>query len=499
VAVQGGKPTNGSWSWRTALGFSLAVIAVLAAAPATLVPWGARVHAAAHGWAQHSGGLMHQVAILAVPLAVCTLLVVAACLLPRPLPPTNRRIEFVPLALGGLLLLEPWLHLAVLALLAQHAWPGAGDMLLPRVPSNESGHWSLAVLLYLVISPVSEEFFFRGRLVPWLKLRLDAVSAVTLSALAFACAHGDACQVLVALPVGLLLGMLRVSGAGLLPCVLVHVCHNALFYIAGPTLVSEPWVGMALFLAGIGYLFLGLLWPGRQRLVHPARVILGCLVLTVVLAALQPWYRQVQQRCWLSAMHRVIAYGSLQDDILLARVDYQCVTDRISHERRAQLAQRLLQEPSPHADRQYWVLGRLDPASLATADDDVAGSEMASIASCPMHLPTHDDAVRRLALVHAGTFTRMVTEDPEILERWLPLPEQSMNFLKMLEQCGGWQRQQLLAAGDHIFPGLVTPVLLQLPPGLVTPTDRRFLFLHDAQAAQDIARLPPPALKAWSP
>ena len=486
------------------LGLVLAVIAVLMAAPARLVPWGAAVHALPSHWAAagHWGGLGQAIASQAIPLAVCTLLAIAASLLPAPAR-TPRRPEFIPLAIGGLLLLEPCLHLALLALLAHHAWPGAGDLLLPRLVSGDAGHVRAPVqmLVYLLAAPVAEEFFFRGRLVPWLAQRLDRVSAVTLSALAFACAHGDASQALVALPLGLLLGTLRIRGASLLACILVHMLHNALFFIAGPTLVSEPWVGLGLALAGMAYLALALTWPGGGLRLRPYWAAVAGLALVVLISACQPWYSAAQDRWWLAAMHRVITAPGLPDDLLLERLDWQCTSDRITASRRQALASALLAEPASGFDRQVWVLGRLDPAALgrATTSDEGAEAALQSLASCPLHLASHDEAARTLAGGYPGTFARVASEDPELLRFWLPLPGAGPTCLEILVRCDAWERQQLLASCERTFPGMVSAVLLALPPASITPIERRFLFSHDAQALRDIASLSPQQQRAWSP
>jgi len=498
-------PSRPAWGGvQAALGLGLAVVAVLMAAPARLVPWGAAVHALPQRWAAagHWGGLGQAIASQAIPLAVCTLLAIAASLLPAPAK-TPRRPEFIPLAIGGLLLLEPCLHLALLALLAHHAWPGAGDLLLPRVVSGDVNHARAPVqmLVYLLAAPAAEEFFFRGRLVPWLAQRLDRVSAVTLSALAFACAHGDASQALVALPLGLLLGTLRIRGASLMACVLVHMLHNALFFIAGPTLVSEPWVGLGLALAGMAYLALALAWPGGGLRLRPYWAVVAGLGLVVLISACQPWYSAAQDRWWLAAMHRVIIAPGLPDDLLLERLDWQCSSDRITRSRRHALACALLAAPAPGADRQVWVLGRLDPTALAhaTTSDEDAESTLQSLASCPLHLPSHDEAARSLACDHPGSFARVASEDPELLRTWLPLPAAAATTLQILVRCDAWERQQLLASCERAFPGAVSAMLLALPPENITPIERRFLFSHDAQAQHDVAALSPQQQRAWSP
>jgi hypothetical protein len=357
------------------------------------------------------------------------------------------------------------------------------------------------MLFYLVAAPVAEEFFFRGRLVPWLAQRLDRVSAVTLSALAFACAHGDASQVLVALPLGLLLGSVRIAGASLLPCILVHMVHNALFFIAGPTLVSAPWVGMGLALAGMLYIGLALVWPGGGFRLRPYLVVAAGLGLVAVICACQPWYAAIQERWWLTAMQRALVAPGLQNDLLLQRLDWQCTRDAISPTRRVALAAALVAAPAANADRQIWVVCRLDPAAVVrlAPSDEAAETVLLSLASCPLRLASHDEAARTLGLAHPGVFARVASEEPDLLHAWLPLPGAAQASLAILVQCNGWERQQLLASCEQAFPGAVGPVLLLLPPQDITPIERRFLFSHDPQARQEVSALPPAQQRAWSP
>src|SRR5258707_1380485 len=69
---------------------------------------------------------------------------------------------------------------------------------------------ALRILTVSALVPVAEEWFFRGRLLPWLDeawrgRRWGRGAAVTLSTLAFAAAHGEPAQALFAVPLGLLL------------------------------------------------------------------------------------------------------------------------------------------------------------------------------------------------------------------------------------------------------------------------------------------------------
>jgi membrane protease YdiL (CAAX protease family) len=489
---------------RAYAGLVVALAAVMLAAPSTLVPWGAAVHEAPAGWAAglapHSAArrAAETIAPFALPLMVCSLLVVAGSLLPRAPRPLLRRPELLPLGLGWLLLLEPPLHLALLALVVWHAPPGMGDLLLPRVPTGAHAAGAQIAVLSLAV-PVAEEFFFRGRLVPWLQQRLGSGSAVTLSALAFACAHGDPAQALVALPLGLLLGALRVRGAALAVCVVVHQVHNGLFLVGGPAVVSAPWTGLVLSGAGLVCIALGAGWPGRPMPRDPRGLWLTCLLGAAVITAGYPSYRRVQDRLWVAAMHRVIVSGPLQDDILTARVDWQCARGRIDLSRRLALAGRLRLEPSLSHERQLWVVARLDPSGCFAVDDTEATDIFETLARCPQDYSAHAEAARRVAIAHPHAFADFTTRDPEAVARWLPLPAQAAAVAAQIDASRSGDRMHLLAGLERACPGAIADALLRVPPERVTPIDRRFLYEHYPDARERLAGAPPAVARAFAP
>ncbi len=486
---------------RAFAGLGVAVAAVLLAAPPAIVGWSAAVHAAPSRWAAGlaPGGVPRHVADplvpFALPMAVCALLLVAGCLLPKPALPWReavpRRPGMMAMGLGLLLLLEPVLHLALLALIGWHAPPGSGDLMLPRASGNGRIAPAIQMAVLTLAVPIAEEFFFRGRLVPWLREHLGSPSALSLSALAFACAHADPCQALVALPLGVLLGWLRLSGGGLGTCIIVHQAHNALFVATGPTVVAAPWVGLVLAMGAVACLALAWTWPRRGTGLDPRRTIVACLAAIAVILAIYPGYQLAQNRVWLVAMHRAIAFGHLQDDILLQRVDLQCLRGKIDMSRRKALVLQLVAKPSPSRDRQVWIVARLDPDALAPRTVEEAHDDLARLASCPLHLPTHDLAARAKARAWADSIGRLVTEvmDGEIMQRWFPLPAAADEALEQIAVSSGAERHRFLAGMERAFPGRIADLLFKLRPDEVTPADRHFLFDRYADARERLEAL----------
>lgn len=474
--------------WRAAAALTLALAAVLAAMPPAIAPWAVPLRRA-----------LADVGPFAVTLVVALTLVVAALLMPRAQHPLQRRPELLPAGLGWLLLLEPPLHLALLALIAWHAPPNSGDLMLPRVGARAALlSWQLAVL-WLVV-PIAEEFFFRGRLQPWVAERLGAPSAVTLGALAFACAHGDPSQALIALPLGLLLGGMRARGASLLACVLVHQAHNVLFLVGGPAVVSAPWVGLGLSLCGVACLGLAAMWPGRVGGGSPRRALAVCLLVSALVGAGWPIYRATQDRLWVSAMHRAIAYGSLPDDILVQRLHRLCDRGRLSARRRDELAARLAEKPATSRDRQVWVLARLRPESLRDRDERLASDDLARLASYPQDLEPLAAAARTLALDRPNAFAEFATIAPEAVARWYHLPGHEDDVLAQVLASEGGDRMRVLASFERAQPGLVADALLRMPIARITPIDRRFLFMRYADARERVlhaAHGHEEVVKAW--
>ncbi|MBA2481057.1 MAG: CPBP family intramembrane metalloprotease [Planctomycetes bacterium] len=450
---------------RMILSFAVAIAAVLLAAPQGLVPWGEQLHALfrSHHW-------------LALPAVVSVLLIAAGVLLPREPLGVPPRPQLIALGVGVLMLVEPLTHLALLALIAWHAPAGSGDLILPRVGGGNRTVFLQVTVLALVV-PAAEEFFFRGRLLPFLVHRLGRRSAWSLSTLAFAAAHGDPAQALVALPLGMLLGWLRLSGSGVGVCILVHQAHNILFLAGGPTLIGQPWVGLILAIAGVVCIGMAWRWPGSARGSFELAAT-SCLAALAVISATYPLYQRVQERVWLTAMHRAVTLGRLSNHHLLARIDDQCASGRLDMRRRALLAQALIERPCRRGDgdRQVWVLGRIAPDRVSARDEESAHEALKSLALCPQTFPAHHQAARTLGAAYPLAFAQVAAWAPEqIIRDWLPLPAGSAQAQDQILASSGFARSMLLAQLERAYPGRVADLVLSLPPERVVDADRIFL------------------------
>ena len=467
-------PTPPRVSGRTLAGLLLAGAAIAVAMPAELAPWAAPLRAALRsGWP-------------AGTVALGLVLVIAGRLLPAPserLP----RLDHSGLTVGLLLLLEPLLHLGVLAVCAGAASRFATEALLPAAPPRFTPNAALLtrVLVFAVLAPVCEEYFFRGRLLPWLRGHLGTASAVSISACAFAIAHGDLVQAAVALPVGLLLAGMRVAGADLGACMLAHAIHNGLFLVGGAGLVALPWIGPAM--AGSGAVLAAFAWIYhlRPRPAPHRRFLLAVLLSATVVAAALPGYRRLADRGWVAGTHRLLVWWRIGNEDLLARLLAQERGNRLWAGRRAALTQRLLTQPCQTRPRQAGALALLDPGVCTPDGGDAAFDLLAELATASRPGAANGEIARRVGRCWPDAFAAVAGEYPEALPRWLPLPERADAAAAQLAATeDGHDRKQLLGALERAQPGRVAAVLFALPAAAVTPLDARHLRLHypDARA-----------------
>lgn len=99
--------------------------------------------------------------------------------------------------------------------------------------------WESFVAAGLVI-PLAEELIFRGLFLHGFLARYGARTAIVLSALVFALAHGNPWQFPVGMVMGLLLGWCRVRTGSLVPCVAGHAMNNSLVCGLGALRVDVP-------------------------------------------------------------------------------------------------------------------------------------------------------------------------------------------------------------------------------------------------------------------
>lgn len=147
--------------------------------------------------------------------------------------------------------LLPWmLLLAPLALVVARL-DAALEGLLPELPAAEEAasaaaelaaldpsaplHWLELALVAVGLSPVVEEFLYRGVLQQGLVARLGRAGGVACTAVLFALAHvqpwlpssGLLAAFLAATLLGAVLGVVRLAGGSLLAPILVHAAYNA--------------------------------------------------------------------------------------------------------------------------------------------------------------------------------------------------------------------------------------------------------------------------------
>lgn len=90
----------------------------------------------------------------------------------------------------------------------------------------------LAVLALGVLAPTVEELIFRGLVYGYVEGRFGAIAAVIVSSLLFAAAHVEWIHVALVLPIGLLLGWVRMRAGSLWPPMLAHIANNSVAIVA---------------------------------------------------------------------------------------------------------------------------------------------------------------------------------------------------------------------------------------------------------------------------
>jgi sodium transport system permease protein len=142
----------------------------------------------------------------------------------------------------------PWLAVPAAALLAaalhplanvlqdlvQRLYPVSSDI-LPKFAElkglfNDADVWTL-LLLIAVVPAVCEELAFRGFILSGFRHLGHKRRAIIFSALLFGLTHGILQQSLIASLVGVVLGYVAVQSGSILPCMVFHLCHNALVIV----------------------------------------------------------------------------------------------------------------------------------------------------------------------------------------------------------------------------------------------------------------------------
>ena len=94
--------------------------------------------------------------------------------------------------------------------------------------SLQGANFWVLLLLIAVVPAVCEELAFRGFILSGFRHLGHKRRAILYSALLFGVAHGILQQSLIASLVGMVLGYVAVQSGSIVPCMVFHLCHNAL-------------------------------------------------------------------------------------------------------------------------------------------------------------------------------------------------------------------------------------------------------------------------------
>ncbi|MEK7414253.1 MAG: CPBP family intramembrane glutamic endopeptidase [Planctomycetota bacterium] len=467
--------------WRIMAGCFLAIIAIAIAGPPAWLPWGTWVRQHAPSW-------------WSIPVLVAMLLLWAGRFLSdKPSGqsesrwwPTRHRGEHVALGLGLLLLLEPLLHLGVLAYLGNRPAPGAEDILFPQSVANSTTGLIAKVLVLCILAPIAEEWFFRGRLLPWLARVIGPWGAISATSLMFACAHGTPIACLVAAPIGVLLGWMRLYRNDLGACIMVHQAHNALFLFAGTTIVASPMTAMVL--AGSGALMLTLAasqGPSRWRALPVG------LGLAAALAVVMPTVLTLKDQLWVQAAARML--NRVREPwvgTIISRLDMQRWSGRLTGERARTLRETLDHAGGPAARAARMLL---DGSNAQAASASEALADLRATALCQTPSERLCAAATAIGTAWPEALAIAAIEEPDLVATWLG-PD---GALHAITAAVGGARQKILRNLETAWPGRLASVLFRLPADQVTGLDRRHVRMHYSEAEAMIALLDPERKAAW--
>jgi membrane protease YdiL (CAAX protease family) len=439
-----------------------------------------------------------------LPAIISLGLLLAVWLIP-PAERSRRRIgpvvrDETAMAVGVLLLCEPLLHVFFLWWSGSHPSVVSRDAVLPvpMLGGLAAMPWWAGVMTILTISvlvPVAEEFFFRGRLLDVLRFwfrssRFATVWAVSITTLAFAAAHGSQVQALFAIPLGLLLAIIRLRSGSIGGCILAHACHNSMFLFLGPMLFAKPWVAPLLALSGV--MLIAAAWtdhpstsdrpriPNRWR---PVVAISGVLSALLFIRLTAPTYHQVQDRLWAGAAHQVIKQWHVDNDVLLNRLNYQVICGRLNNDRRDRLFDALVENPCQAVTgtnpRQAQVLAQLDPQRWAEmVSDEQIFDRLLDLSDCQATWPNIASAAQLLSHRRPSDLASVAIANPTALVQWFNITTNLDQCVAQLRLSVGPTRRRFLSACESAFPGRVPTILFALTPEEVSPMDRRHLYAH---------------------
>lgn len=419
-------------------------------------------------------------------------LIAAALVLPRPRRVTTTWTAHpVALALGLLLLCEPVLQVVLLTTLA--TWPGPSGLDLVLPPAG--GVVAPAALLGWVVMPaLVEEWCFRGRLQPWLQGRIGPWPGLIVTSAAFAVAHGPGPAVLAAFLVGLLVGLVRWRTGSTYAAVAAHAAHNLLVLLTAGAVIASPRNALLLWLAGAGLVALAR-FHGRGPALPARRLVAALLLSWALLIAAHVPLRLAKDRLWAMATSAVVCRGGVPLPQATTRLEALLATRTIDGRRQAALVQELGRQPSPGP----WLAATVDPlAVLATTPATAAYEHLRQFAACPWPSRGLSTTIAILARRDPLATALLLGEDPGLLALHLPLPTHADTHQALLTAATGRTRWMLfhglrLAFGNDA----AARSLLALPPQAVGPRERRLLRLATDDWPLLVEELPASRQAAW--
>jgi membrane protease YdiL (CAAX protease family) len=313
-------------------------------------------------WSEQVASLTFANSWTMAPWLVAASLAIAAWVLPKSKEaslPWSRTKAFY-LGIGLLCLLHPLIYTLILAWAGWRPAPESIEFVWPSIPEERSfSQWLYLLTVFVALPAISEEWFFRGKLLPWLGEKLGIFSAISLSSLWFAAVHGSILTICIALPFGIFLALLFQRTGSLYACITAHACHNFLMLGLGGLLVARPDLALILFVLGTWMVFSVF----SRQLFAPKRRLLALTIIPVVILSLHGPYRLGHLELWLWGAERHLK--RVPPHILLPRLDDAARINVLTPGRGIHLANQLLEKPQSSLHHWWWLLAATDPTTAA--------------------------------------------------------------------------------------------------------------------------------------
>lgn len=142
-------------------------------------------------------------------------------------PEKNTVVFSLPLALG----LQIFFSLAIGLILTLPGMEKTLERMNDYSAALEGPDKLFSAFALVIAAPLNEELFFRGAIMRSMeKCALNPVAAVVIQAVLFGAFHELPIRMLYAIPLGLVLGILRLRSRSILPCLALHALFNCSAY-----------------------------------------------------------------------------------------------------------------------------------------------------------------------------------------------------------------------------------------------------------------------------